>query len=116
MNGGHPLNQPTMGGYNGQPGMENVNHLSDHMSGMTINRPWNQMWGTQAINLMTEKNIKSKIVPTEAKEEESGYCERDVMCCTLGKVPETASVLQKSRLPFGILLHPFKDDDVSSRL
>ena len=25
------------------------------------------------------------------------------------RVPETASVLQKSRLPFGIVIHPFKD-------
>lgn len=33
--------------------------------------------------------------------------------CTLTKIPESNSLLQKSRLPFGVLIHPFKDLNVS---
>ena len=32
-----------------------------------------------------------------------------VLCCTLNAVPETKSLLTKSKLPLGIHLHPFKD-------
>ncbi|EEC01403.1 protein transport protein Sec24A, putative [Ixodes scapularis] len=31
--------------------------------------------------------------------------------CTLTKIPETQSLLQKARLPLGILIHPFRDVD-----
>lgn len=33
--------------------------------------------------------------------------------CTLTKIPETKSLLDKSRLPLGVLIHPFKDLNVS---
>lgn len=33
--------------------------------------------------------------------------------CTLTKIPESNSLLQKSRLPLGILIHPFRDLNVS---
>jgi len=36
-------------------------------------------------------------------------CSPDIFRCTLTRIPESASILQKSRLPFGILIHPFKD-------
>jgi hypothetical protein len=39
-------------------------------------------------------------------------CSR-IFRCTLTKIPETNSLLQKSRLPLGILIHPFKDLNVS---
>lgn len=95
-----------------QPYTNNVNQLTAKFSNVTLNKSWNQMWGNESVNLMTEKNIKSKPSQLPPKEDD-GSCSREVMCCTLGKVPETASILQKSRLPFGILIHPFKDDDVS---
>lgn len=34
--------------------------------------------------------------------------------CTLTKIPDSSSLLQKSRLPFGILIHPFRDAKVRS--
>lgn len=43
------------------------------------------------------------------------FCSR-IFRCTLTKVPETNSLLQKSRLPLGILIHPFKDLNVSVSL
>jgi len=38
-------------------------------------------------------------------------CSPDLLRCTLTKIPESKSILQKSRMPFGILVHPFKDMD-----
>lgn len=32
--------------------------------------------------------------------------------CTLTKIPETNQLLQKSRLPLGVLIHPFRDLNV----
>jgi protein transport protein SEC24 len=37
------------------------------------------------------------------------HCSLDIFRCTLTKIPETNSILQKSRLPLGVLIHPFKD-------
>lgn len=36
-----------------------------------------------------------------------------IMRCTLAKIPESNSLLQKSRLPLGIVIHPFRDINVS---
>lgn len=36
-----------------------------------------------------------------------------ILSCTLNSVPENHSLLQKCKLPFGILVHPFKDLSVS---
>lgn len=36
-------------------------------------------------------------------------CSPDIFRCTINRIPETNSLLQKSRLPLGILIHPFKD-------
>eukprot|EP00095_Tigriopus_kingsejongensis_P001586 maker-scaffold831_size90909-snap-gene-0.16 protein:Tk01586 transcript:maker-scaffold831_size90909-snap-gene-0.16-mRNA-1 annotation:"protein transport protein sec24b-like" len=36
-------------------------------------------------------------------------CSPDIFRCTLTKIPETESILKKSRLPLGVLIHPFKD-------
>jgi hypothetical protein len=36
--------------------------------------------------------------------------------CTLNKIPESNNLLQKSRLPLGILIHPYRDLSVSKFL
>ncbi|XP_059096851.1 protein transport protein Sec24A-like [Tigriopus californicus] len=36
-------------------------------------------------------------------------CSPDIFRCTLTKIPETEAILKKSRLPLGVLIHPFKD-------
>lgn len=37
----------------------------------------------------------------------------DIFRCTLTKIPQSNSILQESRLPLGLLMHPFKDQNVS---
>ena len=36
-------------------------------------------------------------------------CDRDVMACTMNAIPSSESICQKSKLPFGLILHPYKD-------
>jgi protein transport protein SEC24 len=35
-----------------------------------------------------------------------------VMRCSLNVIPQTKDLLNKSRLPLGVLIHPFKDLEV----
>jgi protein transport protein SEC24 len=35
-----------------------------------------------------------------------------VMQCSLNVIPQTKDLLNKSRLPLGVLIHPFKDLEV----
>lgn len=70
---------------------------------MTINRGFNHAMGVEGFNLLSDRNVKLK---AKSLYENTGS---DVIRCTLNKIPESASILQKSRLPLGLLLHPFKD-------
>lgn len=74
------------------------------------------MWGHEVVNLMADRNIKAKTSDHETQERDHRCCSPDVLRSTLRRVPETASLLQKSRLPFGLLIHPFKDDHVGISL
>lgn len=86
--------------------------MTEQFGGMSVNKSWNQMWNQKSVNLMTERNIRnSSSEATTPEEEDNSCCDRDVMRPTLSKVPESSSLLQKARLPFGIMLHPFKDDN-----
>lgn len=95
-------------------GSANMNQLSQQLGGLSVTRDgWNKGWGTQQINLLQNRQIlpPDGVVPPKPNlaQEYLPNCSPDVFRCTLTKVPETKSVLQKSRLPFGILIHPFKD-------
>lgn len=93
------------------------------MNSMVVNQGWNNVWRMESVNLLAEKDIYSKahLLKQQQKNEllknQNSFkhdlsCDSDVMRCTLKKIPETANLLQKSRLPLGILIHPFKDDPV----
>lgn len=91
-----------------------VNQPSGQLGGLSVTRDgWNRGWGTQQIDLLQQRivvppqgEVPPKIVLAQ---EYLPNCKREIFCSTLTKVPETKSVLQKSRVPFGILIHPFKD-------
>lgn len=91
-----------------------VNQLSQQLGGLSVTREgWNKGWGTQQLDLLQQRQIlpPEGVVPPKPVlvQEYLPNCSPDIFRCTLTKVPETKSVLQKSRLPFGILIHPFKD-------
>lgn len=76
---------------------------------------FNKLWGTESYDLLQIPNIlpQTKIEPPKVHlgQEclDQANCSPEIFRCTLTKIPETSSLLQKSRLPLGILIHPFKD-------
>lgn len=109
LNGGQPQHVPVQQVHN------QVNQLSNRMAGMSVHNSFSQMWNQEAVNLYNEKDIRTKQILKDreeaARSPDFRSC-KDTMRSTLTKVPESASLLQKSRLPFGILIHPFKEDIV----
>ena len=71
--------------------------------------------GMEPVDLLHNRHIlPSKAVPVpkprlHAELWNSLNCSPDIFRSTLTKIPETESILKKSRLPLGILIHPFKD-------
>ncbi|XP_055928214.1 protein transport protein Sec24A-like isoform X2 [Argiope bruennichi] len=86
--------------------------LHAKMAGLSVHSSFSRLWGNDSLNLLQDRNILPP-VPIEAPKPvltpERPNCSPDVFRCTLTKVPDTNSLLQKSRLPFGILIHPFRD-------
>lgn len=98
-----------------QPPPQYVYNNSSGTQTSVVNNDFNKLWGTESVDLIKSKNVlpPSKICPPPVKLHEDYLdnvnCSPDIFRCTLTKVPDTNSLLQKSRLPLGILIHPFKD-------
>lgn len=97
--------QPGAGGGMGQNAVSNMAGDFNKMGVNDAQRP---------INLMQEK----RLIPADGLEtpKPSLYhdhkrvnCNPDVFRCTLNAIPQTSALLNKARLPLGILIHPFKD-------
>ncbi|XP_067632587.1 protein transport protein Sec24A isoform X2 [Eurosta solidaginis] len=92
---------PVGGGYNQQ--------MSVTQSG------FNHLWGQDTIDLLQNRHILSPAtlppprIVLNNQFHESINCNPNIMRCTIAKIPESNSLLQKSRLPLGILIHPFRD-------
>ncbi|XP_048764632.2 protein transport protein Sec24A-like isoform X2 [Ostrea edulis] len=68
----------------------------------------------RVVNLLNEKNLlppegMEVVKPRLNNEYKKVNCQADVFRCTLTAIPQTSSLLNKARLPLGILIHPFKD-------
>ncbi|CAN7993942.1 unnamed protein product [Ixodes hexagonus] len=104
-----PSLEPPPGGVTGYDA-----ELHSRMTGMSINGSFNKLWGYEPCNLLHDRNILPK-APEEAPRPtlpgEGANCSPEIFRCTLTKIPETQSLLQKARLPLGILIHPFRDVD-----
>lgn len=111
---GYPqqYNQPQVS----QPQMQNLNQQFDHMK---LNAPvqQQQMGGfrNDIIDLIAERNVQQlgfeditvQIPPTVA--EPNAHVDPNIFRSTLVQAPQTEELLKKSRLPFAITLHPFRD-------
>ncbi|CAF5082269.1 unnamed protein product [Rotaria sp. Silwood1] len=69
-------------------------------------------------NLMDLLKVKSVVSPYAEEipispllneENQQMNCSPEVMRCSLNVIPQTKDLLNKSRLPLGVLIHPFKD-------
>lgn len=102
-----PSLEPPIGGV---PGYDA--ELHSRMAGMSVNASFNKLWGYEAYNLLQERNIlptAPEDPPKPALPGEGANCSPEIFRCTLTKIPETQSLLQKARLPLGVLIHPFRD-------
>lgn len=109
-----PLNQVP----NRYPNYTTTTTASTPQNNYSVSRDgFNKLWGTEHYDLLQMPNIlpSTKIQPPKINlgQEflDAANCSPDIFRCTLTKIPETNSLLQKSRLPLGILIHPFKDLD-----
>ncbi|CAF1127607.1 unnamed protein product [Adineta steineri] len=115
-----PPNTTPLSTYPGQPPMPYT--TSSNTSGNT-NQKLNNINGSFAnntnniIDLLKEKSVVSPfaeeppISPLLTEETQQMNCSPEVMRCSLNVIPQTKDLLNKSRLPLGILIHPFKDLD-----
>jgi protein transport protein SEC24 len=83
--------------------------LSDGFGAMSL-----QSDVTRPLNLLQERHILPQngvepAIPNLPNEFKKANCNPEIMSCTLNAVPSTQSLLNKARLPLGLLIHPFKD-------
>ncbi|XP_077505314.1 protein transport protein Sec24AB isoform X2 [Amblyomma americanum] len=106
-----PMQQPPLEPpIGGAPGYDP--ELHSRMAGLSVNASFNKLWGYEACNLLQSRNILPKAPedpPKPSLPGENANCSTDIFRCTLTKIPETQSLLQKARLPLGVLIHPFRD-------
>lgn len=92
---------------------QQMNHQQSPMS--VTKQGFNKIWGMEAVDILQCRNILpgDKVEPPKIKLHQELLdrvnCSPDIFRCTLTKIPESNSLLQKARLPLGILIHPFKD-------
>ncbi|KAI4462889.1 sec24-related protein [Holotrichia oblita] len=88
---------------------------SSHNAPSVTHSGFNKLWGRENHDLLQSPFIlpQSKIEPPKISLGQDFLdavnCNPDIFRCTVTKIPESTSLLQKSRLPLGVLIHPFKD-------
>ncbi|XP_059377985.1 protein transport protein Sec24B-like isoform X2 [Carassius carassius] len=114
-----PDSSPSQGGYN-PPGYQpysqpfpSLSELSSALGGLS-GVPELEVETLRPVNLLQERNI---LPPKRAPPPEPNLsndlckvnCSPDTFRCTLTNIPQTQALLNKARLPLGLLLHPFRD-------
>ncbi|XP_013184466.2 protein transport protein Sec24A [Amyelois transitella] len=90
--------------------------LTQQMGQLSVTKQgFDQLWGHHMVDLLQCRHILPEY-PEDPPEIKLGHqfadapnCSPDIFRCTINRIPDTNSLLQKSRLPLGILIHPFKD-------
>ncbi|XP_023249387.1 protein transport protein Sec24B-like isoform X1 [Seriola lalandi dorsalis] len=91
----------------------NLSQLSAALGGLS-GVPELEVEALRPVNLLQERNLLPPR-PLEAPEPNLSPDLRKVNCspqtfrCTLTSIPQTQALLNKARLPLGLLLHPFRD-------
>lgn len=84
-------------------------------SNQVLQTGFNKYWGTESYDLLQCPNIlpPTKVEPPKVILGQEMYdsinCSPEIFRCTMTKIPDTSTLLSKSRLPLGVLIHPFKD-------
>uniref|UniRef100_A0A3P9L782 Protein transport protein Sec24B n=2 Tax=Oryzias latipes TaxID=8090 RepID=A0A3P9L782_ORYLA len=91
----------------------NLSQLSAALGGLS-GVPELEVEALRPVNLLQERNLLPQR-PQEAPEPNLSPDLKKVNCspqtfrCTLTSIPQTQALLNKARLPLGLLLHPFRD-------
>ncbi|XP_053921183.1 protein transport protein Sec24B isoform X2 [Cuculus canorus] len=90
-----------------------VNQLSSSLGGLSLQHS-QQPESLRPVNLTQERNILpvSSVpapVPNLNSDLRKLNCSPDSFRCTLTNIPQTQALLNKAKLPLGLLLHPFRD-------
>ncbi|XP_029702987.1 protein transport protein Sec24B isoform X1 [Takifugu rubripes] len=108
----HELYGPSTYNQFSQP-FPNLSQLSAALGGLS-GVPELEVEALRAVNLLQERNLLPPR-PLEAPEPNLSPELKKVNCslqtfrCTLTSIPQTQALLNKARLPLGLLLHPFRD-------
>lgn len=92
---------------------QNVTQQMQNMN--VVKGGYNKLWGhenfdlLQCPNVLPEQAIEPPKVSLGQEFLDAANCSPEIFRCTMTKIPESNSLLQKSRLPLGVLIHPFKD-------
>ncbi|XP_030046662.1 protein transport protein Sec24B isoform X2 [Microcaecilia unicolor] len=88
-----------------------INQLSSSLGGLSVQQ---QPECARPVNLSQDRNVLPGTpvqapVPNLNSDLKKLNCSPDSFRCTLTNVPQTQSLLNKAKLPLGLLLHPFRD-------
>ncbi|XP_041120051.1 protein transport protein Sec24B-like isoform X4 [Polyodon spathula] len=89
-----------------------MNQLSADLGGLSL--PALQLEALRPVNLMQDRNILPSTevqapLPNLSTDLKKANCSSDSFRCTLTNIPQTQALLNKAKLPLGLLLHPFRD-------
>ncbi|XP_012583458.1 PREDICTED: protein transport protein Sec24B isoform X2 [Condylura cristata] len=90
-----------------------VNQLSSSLGGLSLQSS-PQPESLRPVNLTQERNVLPPTpvwapVPNLNLDLKKLNCSPDSFRCTLTNIPQTQALLNKAKLPLGLLLHPFRD-------
>lgn len=107
----HPY-QPAYQQYPQQP-FPSLSQLSAALGGLS-GVPELEMEALRPVNLLQERNLLpprplGAPEPNLSPELKKVNCSPETFRCTLTSIPQTQALLNKARLPLGLLLHPFRD-------
>ncbi|XP_005002956.1 protein transport protein Sec24B isoform X2 [Cavia porcellus] len=90
-----------------------VNQLSSSLGGLSLQSS-PQPESLRPVNLTQEKDVLPPTpiwapVPNLNLDLKKLNCSPDSFRCTLTNIPQTQALLNKAKLPLGLLLHPFRD-------
>uniref|UniRef100_A0AAV2MI77 SEC24 homolog B, COPII coat complex component n=1 Tax=Knipowitschia caucasica TaxID=637954 RepID=A0AAV2MI77_KNICA len=113
----HPSSTPHHGynqaGYPQPSQFPSLSQLSAALGGLS-GVPEMELEALQPINLLQEQCLLpprplEAPVPNLSPELRKVNCSPETFRCTLSSIPQTQAMLNKARLPLGLLLHPFRD-------
>ncbi|XP_074849558.1 protein transport protein Sec24B isoform X2 [Carettochelys insculpta] len=95
------------------PQYPGVNQLSSTLGGLSLQHS-QQPESLRPVNLIQDRNILPVApvlapVPNLNSDLRKLNCSPDSFRCTLTNIPQTQALLNKAKLPLGLLLHPFRD-------